>query len=39
VFVVPDGTRYILRPVRTRQQADVLAARAGPDTAVFAVRS
>jgi hypothetical protein len=38
VFVVPDGTRYILRPVRTRQQADALAARAGPDTAVFAVR-
>lgn len=38
VFVAPDGTRYILRPVRTRQQADALAARAGPDTVVFAVR-
>ncbi|MDQ2979521.1 MAG: hypothetical protein M3R62_09880, partial [Acidobacteriota bacterium] len=38
VFVAPDGTRYILRLVRTRQQADALAAPAGPDTAVFAVR-
>ena len=38
VFVAPDGTRFILRPVRTRQEADALAARAGPDTVVFAVR-
>jgi hypothetical protein len=38
VFVAPDGTRFILRPVRTRQEADALAARAGPDTVIFAVR-
>ena len=38
VFVAPDGTRFILRPVRTRQEADALAARAGPDTVIFAIR-
>ena len=38
VFEAPDDTRFFLRPVATRGQADVLAAAAGPDARVFAVR-
>jgi hypothetical protein len=38
VFEAPDGTRFCLRPVATRGQADVLAAAAGPDARIFAVR-
>src|SRR5713226_6861340 len=38
VFEAPDGDRFIMRPVTTRHQADVLAAAAGPETTVFAVR-
>jgi hypothetical protein len=38
VFESPDGRRFILRPVRTRQEADLRAAAAGPETRVFAVR-
>ena len=38
VFEAPDDTRFFLRPVATRGQADVLAAAAGPDARIFAVR-
>ena len=38
VFEDPDGTRFILRPTVTRQEADVIATAAGPGTIVFAVR-
>lgn len=38
VFEAPDGTRFILKPVATRDQADVLTAAAGPERRVFAVR-
>jgi len=38
VFEAPDGTRFILRRVGTRHQADVEAAALGPETTVFAVR-
>jgi hypothetical protein len=38
VFEAPDDARFCLRPVATRGQADVLAAAAGPDARIFAVR-
>jgi len=40
VFEAPDGTRFILLPVRTRRQADAAATAAGGEgeTTVFAVR-
>jgi hypothetical protein len=38
VYEGPDGTRFAFRPVRTAEQADVVAAAAGPGTMVFAVR-
>jgi len=38
VFEAPDGTRFVFRPFATRPQADAVAAAAGPDTRVFAVR-
>ncbi len=38
VFETGDGTRFIVRPVQTRHEADAKAAAAGPETNVFAVR-
>jgi hypothetical protein len=38
VFESADGTRFILRPVRTWSEAEVQAAAAGPGTRIFAVR-
>lgn len=38
VFAAPDGTRHVLRPVRTHRQAEVEAAALGGETRVFAVR-
>jgi len=38
VFEAPDGTRFLLRPVGTRSEAEVLAKSAGVETTVFAVR-
>jgi hypothetical protein len=38
VFEAPDGTRFLLRPVGTRSEAEVLAKSAGADTTVFVVR-
>jgi len=40
VFAGADGTRFVLRPARAREEADALAAAAGgaPETRVFAVR-
>jgi hypothetical protein len=38
VFEAPDGTRFILRPSVTRRQADALAAAAGPEARIFAIR-
>ena len=38
VFDAPDGSRYILTPVKTRQQADAEATRAGQEARVFAIR-
>jgi hypothetical protein len=38
VFEAPDGTRFVFRPAATREQADRLAAAAGRETRVFAVR-
>jgi hypothetical protein len=38
VFEAPDGTRYIMKPVRTRDEADIEAAAAGSETTIFAVR-
>jgi hypothetical protein len=40
VFEGDDGTRFVLRPARSRDEADALAAAAGgaPETRVFAVR-
>lgn len=37
-FEAPDGTQFILRPVGTRTEAEVLAKAAGAETMVFAVR-
>ena len=37
-FDAPDGTRFILKPVRTRPEADAAAAAAGPRARVFAIR-
>lgn len=38
VFEAPDGTRFAVNPCGTREEADVKAAAAAPDTRVFAVR-
>ena len=38
VFQAPDGTRFVFRPAATREQADRVAAAAGRETRVFAVR-
>jgi hypothetical protein len=38
VFDAPDGTRYILRSAKTRDEADALAFGAGGETTVLAVR-
>jgi hypothetical protein len=38
VFEAPDGNRFVVRPFRTRPQADLAAAASGPGTTVFAVR-
>lgn len=38
VFEASDGTRFVLRAVGTRDQADVAAAAVGPEATVFAVR-
>lgn len=38
VFEVPDGTFFVLRPARSRQEADALASAAGPGARLFAVR-
>jgi hypothetical protein len=37
-FETEDGTRFIVSPAQTRREADALAAAAGPETRVFAVR-
>lgn len=37
-FDAPDGTRYIMKPVRTQAEADAAAAAAGEGTRVFAIR-
>ncbi len=37
-FEAPDGTQFILRPVGTRSEAEVLAKATGAETTVFAVR-
>src|SRR3989442_14726544 len=39
VFDAPDGTRYIMKPVGTREEADATAARAGRGARVFAVHA
>ena len=38
VFEAPDGTRFVFRPFATRPPAHAVAAAAGRDTRVFAVR-
>jgi hypothetical protein len=38
VFEAPDGTRFAFRPAATRREADGLAAAAGPEARIFAVR-
>ena len=38
VFEAPDGTRFVFRAARTRQEAEALASAAGPETIVFAIR-
>ncbi len=38
VFETDDGKRFVIVPVRTRDEAAAAAARAGPETRVFAVR-
>jgi hypothetical protein len=38
VFEADDGTRFVFRSARERGEADLLAAKAGPGTTVFAVR-
>ncbi len=38
VFEATDGTRFVMRPAPTRQEADAAATAAGPGTTVFAVR-
>jgi hypothetical protein len=38
VFEAPDGTRFIFRSARTRQDADAIATAAGSETTVFAIR-
>jgi len=39
VFEAEDGTRFIVRTARTRNQADAEAVATGPETRVFAVRT
>jgi hypothetical protein len=38
VYEAPDGTRFGLRPFRTREPADAAAVKSGPEARVFAVR-
>jgi hypothetical protein len=38
VFEADDGTRFVITPARTREEADAKRAAAGSDTNVFAVR-
>ena len=38
VFEAPDGARYVMKPVRTRGEADIEAAAADSQTTIFAVR-
>jgi hypothetical protein len=38
VFEGPDGTRFIVRPVQTRQEADAVRASAGAESNILAVR-
>lgn len=38
VFEADDGTRFVITPAHTREEADAKRAAAGPDTNVFAVR-
>ncbi len=38
VFEAGDGTRFIVLPAQSRKEADALAAAAGPESQVFAVR-
>lgn len=38
VFEAPDGTRYVLRPARTADEAEHLAAKSGGDAMIYAVR-
>ena len=38
VYEAPDGTRFIVRPARTRHEASIKSAAAGEGTRVFAVR-
>ena len=38
VFEAPDGTRYVMKPAVTREEADATAARAGDGARVFGVR-
>ncbi len=38
VFETADGVRYVLKPVRTRAEADVEAAARGPNARILAVR-
>lgn len=38
VFAAPDGTRFIVKALQTRKEADAAAALAGLDTNIFAVR-
>ena len=38
VFEAPDGVRFVVRPARTREDADAAAALAGPEAVILAVR-
>jgi hypothetical protein len=38
VFEGPDGTRFIVRPAQTRQEADAVRASAGAESNILAVR-
>jgi hypothetical protein len=38
VFETADGTKFVIQPARTREEAEAKATAAGPETNVFAVR-
>jgi hypothetical protein len=38
VFEASDGTRFIMKPAQTREEADAAAALAGPESNIFAIR-